>query len=544
MPNFDHQGLRARILATATDTHINDGAEALVSRAVADGEGVLTADGALSVTTGAYTGRSPKDKLIVRDDATEDLVWWENSTGITPDKFELLLSDALDYLAGRRVDVQDLLAGADPEHQWGVTVFTETAWHALFIRNLLIRPDAAAPELSADVTIVHVPGFNADPARHGTRTGTAIVLDMARKLVVIAGTEYAGEIKKSVFSLFNFHAPAAGVLPMHCSANVGEAGDVALFFGLSGTGKTTLSNDPARPLIGDDEHGWSDAGVFNLEGGCYAKTVRLSADAEPEIFAATKLPGTVLENLRLDAEGRPLFDDVSLTENTRAAYPLDVLPHLAPGGIGGTPQTVVFLTADAFGVLPPIARLDPDEAKYHFLSGYTAKVAGTERGVSEPQATFSACFGAPFMPLHPSVYGDLLAERLRQSGAHTWLINTGWTGGGYGVGRRIAIAATRRLLSAALSGELDTVQMRRDPVFGLSVPVAVPGVPADLLDPRSTWSDPAAYDSTARHLLALFEENFAKRLAPRAESTAQNRQGAGSAGSMRAAASAAFAARP
>src|SRR5690606_26562321 len=339
---------------------------------------------------------------------------------------------------------------------------------------------------------------------------TVIALDMSRNIVVIAGTLYAGEIKKSVFSLFNFHAPNAGVLPMHCSANVGANGDTALFFGLSGTGKTTLSNDPARPLIGDDEHGWGEDGVFNLEGGCYAKTVKLSAAAEPEIFAATRRFGTVLENVVLDGNGKPSFDDVSLTENTRAAYPLTVLPRVAAGGVGGVPKTVVFLTADAFGVLPPIARLTPEQAVYHFLSGYTAKVAGTERGITEPVATFSACFGAPFMPLHPTVYGKLLEERLKASGAAVYLLNTGWTGGPYGTGRRIDIASTRRLLNAALSGELDGTPMRTDPVFGLSVPVSVPGVNSALLVPRLTWDDPADYDATANKLLRLFEENFRK----------------------------------
>ncbi|HEY9012973.1 MAG TPA: phosphoenolpyruvate carboxykinase (ATP), partial [Devosia sp.] len=408
----------------------------------------------------------------------------------------------------RHLHRQHLLAGADPAQQLRVTVFTETAWHALFIRNLLIRSDNWGP--GADVTIVHLPSFRADPARHGTRSETVVALDMSRKLVLIGGTAYAGEIKKSVFSLFNFHAPRAGVLPMHCSANMSPEGDVALFFGLSGTGKTTLSNDPNRPLIGDDEHGWTTTGVFNLEGGCYAKTVKLSAQSEPEIHAATRSFGTVLENLKLGPDRRPLYDDISLTENTRAAYPLETLPAVAEGGVGGTPKTVVFLTADAFGVLPPIARLTPEQAVYHFLSGYTAKVAGTERGVTEPTATFSACFGAPFMPLHPKVYGTLLEERLRLSGASTWLLNTGWTGGPYGVGKRIDIASTRRLLGAALAGELDAAQMREDAVFGFAVPVAVPGIEGKLLDPRQCWPDPAAYDAAAEALLARFVANFRK----------------------------------
>ncbi|KKC38286.1 phosphoenolpyruvate carboxykinase [ATP] [Devosia epidermidihirudinis] len=498
--------------ARAGSLSANDIAPALVAFALQGDEVELTADGAVSVRTGAFTGRSPKDKFIVRDGLTENTVWWDNSGAISPEKFDVLLADAVASFAGSAVFRQDLLAGADPRHQYGVTVMTPSAWHALFIRNLLIRPGEMV-ETGANttpVTIVHAPRFKADPARHGSRTETVIALDMSRNIVVIAGTSYAGEIKKSVFSLFNFHAPRNGVLPMHCSANIGANGDSALFFGLSGTGKTTLSNDPARPLIGDDEHGWSDDGVFNLEGGCYAKTIKLSPEAEPEIHAATKRFGTVLENVVLDANSAPAFDDVSLTENTRAAYPIHVLPAIAKGSVGGVPRTVVFLTADAFGVLPPIARLSPEQAVYHFLSGYTAKVAGTERGVTEPQATFSACFGAPFMPLHPTVYGAMLAEKLKASGAGAWLINTGWTGGGYGVGKRIDIASTRRLLSAALDGELDNVPMRRDELFGFEVPELVPGVETRLLTPRQTWADADAYDRQAIHLAGLFRANFEK----------------------------------
>ncbi|WP_249327864.1 phosphoenolpyruvate carboxykinase (ATP) [Devosia litorisediminis] len=509
---FDHESLRTTIAARAGSVSTNDIAPVLVARALQGEECALTADGAVSVRTGAFTGRSPKDKFIVRDALTQDSVWWDNAGAMTPEHFDVLLNDAISALGGLGLFRQDLLAGADPEHQYGVTVLTPNAWHALFIRNLLIRPGEMVPAGAAptDVTIVHVPHFQADPKRHGSRTDTVIALDMSRNIVVIAGTLYAGEIKKSVFSLFNFHAPQQGVLPMHCSANLGAEGEAALFFGLSGTGKTTLSNDPDRPLIGDDEHGWSADGVFNLEGGCYAKTVKLSADAEPEIFAATKRFGTVLENVVLDDAHVPNFDDISLTENTRAAYPINVLPAIAKGSVGGTPKTVVFLTADAFGVLPPIARLTPDQAVYHFLSGYTAKVAGTERGVTEPQATFSACFGAPFMPLHPTVYGDMLAEKLRASGASAWLINTGWTGGGYGVGKRIDIASTRRLLSAALNGDLDDVGMRTDELFGFEVPVAVAGVNSKLLTPRLTWADAAAYDRQAMHLAGLFRANFEK----------------------------------
>ncbi|MBE7734045.1 phosphoenolpyruvate carboxykinase (ATP) [Devosia faecipullorum] len=521
MPAFDHGTLRTAIGAAATSLSDNAVVPALVAASIGQGNGVLTSDGALSVRTGAFTGRSPKDKFIVRDALTENSVWWDNSGAMSPAHFDLLLGDIRDHLAGQDLFRQDLLAGADPRHQYDVTVLTPSAWHALFIRNLLIRRDEGIPAADdADpVTIVHAPYFQADPARHGSRTDTVIALDMSRNLVLIAGTLYAGEIKKSVFSLFNFHAPARNVLPMHCSANLGPDGEAALFFGLSGTGKTTLSNDPARPLIGDDEHGWSEDGVFNLEGGCYAKTVKLSATAEPEIYAATRRFGTVLENVVLDANNAPAFDDVTLTENTRAAYPIGVLPSIARGSVGKTPKTVVFLTADAFGVLPPLARLTPDQAVYHFLSGYTAKVAGTERGVTEPQATFSACFGAPFMPLHPTAYGDMLAERLRTSGAQAWLLNTGWTSGGYGQGKRIDIASTRRLLTAALDGSLDNADMRFDPLFGFEVPLNVPGVDPSLLDPRRTWPDPDQYDAQSAKLVDLFRNNF-KKFGPEADAGA------------------------
>lgn len=508
MAEFDHRLLRKTITDTAASVSWNERTPTLVVKALQAAEGELTAHGALAVTTGVYTGRSVKDKFIVEDDLTRDRVWWENSQSMSQEHFDRLLADCIAAMAGESIFGQDLIAGADPRHAMRVTVFAQTAWHALFIRNLLIRPETEAE--GAHVTIIHLPGFQASPERHGTRTGTVIALDMSRNLVIIAGTAYAGEIKKSVFSLFNFHAPLQNVLPMHCSANIGPAGDVALFFGLSGTGKTTLSNDPQRPLIGDDEHGWTEDGVFNLEGGCYAKTVKLSPTAEPEIHAATRSFGTVLENLLLDEEKHPLYDDISLTENTRAAYPLETLPQVAEGSVGGVPRTVVFLTADAFGVLPPIAKLTREQAVYHFLSGYTAKVAGTERGVTEPQATFSACFGAPFMPLHPTVYGKLLEERLAASGASVYLLNTGWTGGGYGAGKRIDIASTRRLLNAALSGELETTPMRVDPTFGLAVPVGVPGVDSALLEPRQTWADPKAYDETAQKLLGLFEKNYRK----------------------------------
>jgi phosphoenolpyruvate carboxykinase (ATP) len=499
-----HQTLISRLGGGAT-LHWNEPAAALVEQAIAAGEGRLSAGGALAVTTGVFTGRSVNDKFIVRDGKTDRHVWWDNAGAMSPAQFELLLDDMLAHANGR-LHAQRLAAGADPRHRMRVQVITETAWHALFIRNLL-RPADDATE-AADVSILHLPGFTADPARHGTRSGTVIALDLDRRIVLIGGTSYAGEIKKSVFSLFGFHAPFDDVLPMHCSANVGPEGDVALFFGLSGTGKTTLSNHPRRPLIGDDEHGWSAGGVFNLEGGCYAKTVRLSAEDEPEIYAATRRFGTVLENLRLDERLEPLYDDDSLTENSRAAYPLETLANVVPAGVGAEPRTVVFLTADAFGVLPPIARLTPEQAAYHFLSGYTAKLAGTERGVTEPVATFSACFGAPFMPLHPTVYGRMLEQRLRLSGARVYLVNTGWIGGGYGVGQRIDIATTRRLIDAALDGELDDLPTRNEPLFSMAVPLEVAGLPAATLDPRRSWADPAAYDAAAKRLLTLFAENY------------------------------------
>ncbi|HWA43975.1 MAG TPA: phosphoenolpyruvate carboxykinase (ATP) [Hypericibacter adhaerens] len=481
----------------------------LVSAAIAAGEGRLTNSGALAVTTGSYTGRSPKDKFIVRDALTAGHVWWDNANAMAPAHFERLLEDMLEYAAGRALWHERLGAGADPSLRVDVDVVTETAWHALFIRNLLRERHASA---TMEAAILHFPGFSADPARHGTRSGTVIALDLSRNIVLIGGTAYAGEIKKAVFSLVNFHAPLGDILPMHCAANVGPAGDTALFFGLSGTGKTTLSSDPARPLIGDDEHLWSDGGIANIEGGCYAKTARLDASAEPEIFAAALRFGSVLENVVLTG-GEPDFDDLSLTENTRAAYPLATLNNVHPGSIGGAPRTVIFLTADAFGVLPPVARLTPRQASDQFLLGYTAKVAGTERGVVEPTATFSACFGAPFMSHHPRVYGDLLAARLRQSGAAVWLVNTGWTGGGYGVGRRIALDTTRRIVEATLSGSLDAGRMRIDPAFGLAVPLDVPGVPPAVLDARASWTDPQAYDRAATRLAGLFAEHLG-RLAP------------------------------
>jgi len=492
--------------------HTNLSEPVLYEAALARGEAHVSAGGALATTTGPHTGRSPKDKFIVRDETTRDTVWWQHNQPLEREQFETLLHDFLAYAAKSELYAQDLFAGADPAHRVGVRVFAERAWHALFIRNLLIRP--TGEELAGFVprlTIVDLPGFGADPERHGTRSETVIAADFTRGIVLIGGTAYAGEIKKSVFGYLNFVLPAAGVLPMHCSANVGRGGDAAILFGLSGTGKTTLSTDPARPLVGDDEHGWSEHGVFNFEGGCYAKTIRLSPTAEPEIHTATRRFGTVLENVVVDPDSRePDFDDVSLTENGRAGYALDVIANAERSGRAGHPKNVIVLTADAFGVMPPIARLTPAQAMYHFLSGYTAKVAGTERGVTDPEATFSTCFGAPFMPRHPVVYGEMLEKMIERHGSTCWLINTGWTGGPYGVGHRMPLKATRALLTAALSGALADARFVSEPAFGLSVPVAVPGVDPALLNPRQTWADGAAYDWQAAKLAAMFVKNFHK----------------------------------
>jgi phosphoenolpyruvate carboxykinase (ATP) len=430
---------------------------------------------------------------------------------MSPAHFAVLHADMLAHAKDRDLFVQDLVGGADVDYALPTRVVTEFAWHSLFIRNLLIRPDRATlADFAAQLTIIDLPSFRADPERHGCRTETAIACDLTRGLILIGGTSYAGEMKKSVFTVLNYLLPEKGVMPMHCSANVGPEGDAAVFFGLSGTGKTTLSADPTRTLIGDDEHGWGENGIFNFEGGCYAKTIRLSAEAEPEIYETTRRFGTVLENVVLNEEGIPDLDDGSLTENTRAAYPLHFIPNASESGMTGHPQTIIMLTADAFGVMPPIARLTPDQAMYHFLSGYTAKVAGTEKGVTEPEATFSTCFGAPFMPRHPAEYGNLLKALISRHGVECWLVNTGWTGGAYGTGRRMPIKATRRLLSAALKGELENAEFRSDANFGFAVPVAVEGVDSAILDPRSTWADGAAYDAQARKLAEMFINNFTK----------------------------------
>jgi phosphoenolpyruvate carboxykinase (ATP) len=496
----------------AARVHYNLLEPALMQAAVARGEGELGRGGAFLVSTGRHTGRSPMDKFVVREPLVEDTIWWDNNTPMAPEAFDRLLADMRAHLRGGELFVQDLYAAADPAHRLNVRVITELAWHGLFIRHLLRRPDPAdLSDFVPGFTILNCPSFQADPARHGCRSGTVIAISFERKLILIGGTAYAGENKKSVFTVLNHLLPEKGVMPMHCSANHarGDENDVAVFFGLSGTGKTTLSADPDRILIGDDEHGWSDEGTFNFEGGCYAKTINLSPKAEPEIYATTARFGTVVENMVYNPHTRELdFADDSLTANTRCAYPLEAISNASPTGRGGAPKNIVMLTCDAFGVLPPIARLTPAQAMYHFLSGFTSKVAGTERGVTEPQPTFSTCFGAPFMPRRPEAYGALLGDRIARSGASCWLVNTGWTGGAYGSGRRMPIAATRALLTAALNGSLNRAAFRRDPTFGFEVPVDVPGVDAALLDPRSTWDDPAAYDAQASKLAAMFAENF------------------------------------
>ena len=486
----------------------------LVEFAVARGEGLLAKDGPFVVETGKHTGRSAQDKFIVRDAETENTVWWGKvNKPMSPEHFAALKADFLAHLDTKdELFVQDLYGGSQPSHRVQVRVVTEFAWHSMFIRTLLVRPELSAlASFVPEFTIIDLPSFSADPARHGSRSETVIAVNFSEKLILIGGTRYAGEMKKSVFGLLNYQLPPAGVMPMHCSANIGPQGDTAVFFGLSGTGKTTLSADSSRTLIGDDEHGWSDEAVFNFEGGCYAKMIRLSPEAEPEIYATTKRFGTVLENVVIDLETREIdLDDDSLAENSRGSYPLDFIPNTSKDNLGPVPKNIIFLTADAYGVLPPIAKLTPDQAMYHFLSGYTARVAGTEIGVTEPSATFSTCFGAPFMPRHPSVYGNLLKERIAKGGVDCWLVNTGWTGGSYGTGHRMPIKVTRALLNAALDGSLNSAEFRTDPNFGFKVPVAVAGVDSTILDPRETWADKAAYDATAKKLVGLFIENFSE----------------------------------
>ncbi|OUJ14502.1 phosphoenolpyruvate carboxykinase (ATP) [Acetobacter sp. DsW_063] len=498
-------------LKNVPEVFANLKAAELVEQSVRRGEARLSADGALVAHTGEHTGRSVKDKFVVDEPASTDEVWWGDiNQKLAPAQFQRLADQVRGYLAGQPLFTQDLYAGADPAHRIRVRLVTTNAWQALFARNMFIRPsDAELEGFEPDWVILHAPGFEVDAATCGVRSSTAVTLSLDQKLVVIAGTQYAGEIKKSIFTVMNWLLPAKGVMPMHCSANVGVDGDVALFFGLSGTGKTTLSSDRARPLIGDDEHGWSDEGVFNFEGGCYAKVIDLNQEAEPDIWAASHRFGVVLENVAIGSGGTLDLTDSSKTENTRSCYPLDFVPNICPGSRAGQPRNVIMLTADAFGVLPPVAKLTPDQAMYHFISGYTARIAGTEKGLGrEPQATFSPCFGGPFLPRPPQVYGELLKQRLSSGDVTCWLVNTGWTGGAYGVGKRMSLTHTRAILAAILGGGLTSGEFEAEPLFGLSLPKAVDGVPAEVLDPVRSWSDSAEYERTARHLLALFEKNY------------------------------------
>jgi phosphoenolpyruvate carboxykinase (ATP) len=508
-PNFrlDDQGISG-----LGNVYYNYPETALIQEALKRDEGTLGQGGAFLVTTGKFTGRSPKDKHVVKTPSVADSIWWENNAAMSPEGFDALHADMLEHMKGRDYFVQDLIGGSDPTVSINVRMVTELAWHNLFIRHLLRRPERAALDsFIADFTVINCPSFQANPEQHNCRSETVIAMNFDKKLILIGGTEYAGENKKSVFTLLNYLLPEQGIMPMHCSANhaVGNPVDTAVFFGLSGTGKTTLSADPKRVLIGDDEHGWSDRGTFNFEGGCYAKTINLNPEAEPEIFATTSKFGTVIENMVFDPETFELdFDDDSLTANMRCAYPLEYISNASNTALGGHPKNVIMLTCDAFGVLPPIARLTPAQAMYHFLSGFTSKVAGTERGVTEPEPTFSTCFGAPFMPRRPEAYGNLLREKIAKHGATCWLVNTGWTGGAYGKGSRMPIKATRALLTAALDGSLAEAKFRKDENFGFDVPVEVPGVDTALLDPRSTWNDPAAYDAQAAKLVQMFADNF------------------------------------
>ena len=491
--------------------HANLTAPQLVARAIQRREGRLSADGALIVRTGIHTGRSVADKFVADEPETTEQIWWGRvNQKLDRAHFATLKHRVQAYLQGRELFTQDLYAGADPANRVRVRVVSTSAWHALFARNMFIRPpQVELAGFTPDFVILHAPEFQADPEIDGVRSTTAIALSFAERQIIIAGTEYAGEIKKSIFTVMNWLLPQHGVMPMHCSANIGADGDTALFFGLSGTGKTTLSSDPARRLIGDDEHGWGPDGVFNFEGGCYAKVINLSAEAEPQIWNATHRFGTVLENVVADPCGHLDLTDGAYTENTRACYPIEAIPNAELSGRGGQPKNVIMLTADAFGVLPPIAKLTPAQAMYHFLSGYTARVAGTEKGVGrEPQATFSTCFGAPFLPRRPEEYGRLLEKLIREHGVSCWLVNTGWTGGKYGTGKRMAIGRTRTLLRAVLDGSLSNAQFSPDPFFGLMIPRDVPGIPNEVLDPRRSWADPTAYDATAADLVRRFEANF------------------------------------
>jgi phosphoenolpyruvate carboxykinase (ATP) len=505
---LDRHGLKAK----AATTYWNLASAALVEEALKRDEGILCADGPFCAVTAPYTGRSPGDKFVVEEESSRDKIWWGKvNQAISEDSFDRLRAKVIDHLGSVDRFVVDCYLGADPRYRIPLRVCTEKAWDAMFARNMFISP--GTDELGSHVpefTVLHAPDVHADPATDGTNSEAFVVLHFGRGEAIIGGTGYAGEIKKSMFTVMNYYLPLRDVFPMHCSANMAPDGTTAVFFGLSGTGKTTLSSDPERVLVGDDEHGWSDHGVFNFEGGCYAKVIRLSAEGEPEIYATTKRFGTILENVVVDPDTRAVdLDDESITENTRGSYPISFIPNASPDGMGNHPRDVVFLTADAFGVLPPIARLSTEQARYYFLSGYTAKVAGTERGVTEPEATFSVCFGAPFLPLGPDTYSRMLGEKITKHDSRVWLVNTGWTGGPSGVGKRMKLAYTRAMLRAAIEGRLDEVATEREPVFGLEIPLDCPDVPSQILRPRATWRDGPAYDAQARKLAEMFKENFA-----------------------------------
>jgi phosphoenolpyruvate carboxykinase (ATP) len=507
-------GLGAQGLAPKGEVHWNLVAPALIQAAIRRGEGQLADMGPFCSVTAPHTGRSPNDKFLVKEAASEaDVDWGKVNQPFTDEQFETLRADIVQYLNGRdELFVEDLYCGADPKYRLSVRYVSPNAWQMAFVRNMFIRPEATElPTFDPNFTVLHAPDFEADPSKHGTRTSTAIVLNLAKRAILICGTKYAGELKKSMFTVMNYYMPKQGVLSMHCSANIGKDGDTALFFGLSGTGKTTLSADPERNLIGDDEHAWSPAGTFNYEGGCYAKVINLSPEGEPDIYRTTQMFGTILENVVLDPLTRKVkFEDQSITENTRASYPLHYIPNYVKSGRGGHPKNIVFLTADAFGVLPPVAKLTRDQAMYYFLSGYTAKVAGTERGVKEPQATFSSCFGAVFLVWHPTKYAEMLGKLIEEHGSDVWLVNTGWTGGAFGVGKRMKLGHTRAMVNAVLRGDLKSTPLDTDPIFGLQVPKHIADVPDDVLNPRNTWPDKNAYDEQAKKLAGMFKENFVK----------------------------------
>jgi phosphoenolpyruvate carboxykinase (ATP) len=507
-------GLEAQGLDPKGDVHWNLVAPVLIQNAIRRNEGQLADMGPFCAVTTPHTGRSPNDKFLVKESSSSsDVDWGKVNQPMSESQFDTLLADVRDYLNHRdELFIQDLYCGADPKYRLSVRYVSPSAWHMSFVRNMFIRPEATElPTFDPNFTVLHAPEFEADIAKHGTRTTTFIVLNLARRMILIGGTRYAGELKKAMFTVMNYYMPKQGVLSMHCSANIGKDGDTALFFGLSGTGKTTLSADPKRSLIGDDEHGWSPEGVFNYEGGCYAKVINLSPEGEPDIYRTTQMFGTILENVVLDELTRKVkFEDQSITENTRASYPLHYIPNFVKSGRGGHPKNIVFLTADAFGVLPPIAKLTREQAMYYFLSGYTAKVAGTERGVKEPQATFSSCFGAVFLVWHPTKYAEMLGKLIDEHGSDVWLVNTGWTGGAFGVGKRMKLIHTRRMVHALLRGDLHSTALDTDPVFGLHIPKEIADVPSEILNPRNTWSDKAAYDTQAKKLAGMFRDNFSK----------------------------------